>query len=96
MTKRFCLSLGAALALAGVLIAHRNGPTPDPEGEGVVYVYYPSLCAAPGDARECREVGQSIRPVFDSMAACAAHADVELNRERDPRLMASCLKQREV
>jgi len=96
LTKRFCLSMGAALTVAAVLVTHRGGPAPNPEGAGIVYVYFPSLCAVPGDARDCRELPGRDRPAFRSMAACSAHADVELNREHNPRLMASCMKQREV
>ena len=96
MTKRFCLSIGAALAVTSVLIAERSGPAPNPEGVGVVYVYFPSLCAAPGDPRDCHEIPRPSRPSFSSMAACSAHADDELRQEQNPRLMASCMKQREV
>jgi hypothetical protein len=96
MTKRFCLSIGATLAVASVLAVERSGPAPDPEGSGIVYVYFPSLCAAPGDPRDCHEIDRPVRPSFSSMAACSAHADVELQQEHNPRLMASCMKQREV
>lgn len=96
MTMRFCLSFGAALAVASVLVTHRGTPVATPGGEGVVYVYFPSLCAADGDSRECRELPQSERPAFGSMAACSAYADVQLRRENNPKLMASCMKQREV
>ena len=96
MTKRFCLGFGAALAFAGVLVAQRDGPTPSLEGRGVVYVYFPSLCAAPGDTRDCKEIHQPARPSFESMAACSMHADDELKREHNPRLLASCMRVREV
>lgn len=94
MSMRFCLSFGAALTVAGVLMTHRAGTAPDPAA-GVVYVYFPSLCAKPGDPSDCREVPRPARPAFDSMAACSAHADVELRREHNPRMMASCMKERE-
>jgi hypothetical protein len=96
MTKRFCLSFGAALAVASVLVTHRAGPVPNPEGTGVVYVYFPSLCAAPGDPSDCHEVPLPVRPSFESMAACSAYADVQLRHEQNPRVMASCMRQREV
>jgi hypothetical protein len=96
MTMRFCLSIGAALAVASVLVTHRAEPALDLEGAGIVYVYFPSLCAAPGDARDCHEIRQTARPSFDSMAACSAYADVELQQVHNPRVMASCMKQREV
>jgi hypothetical protein len=96
MTMRFCLSLGAALAVASVLVTHRAEPASSEEADRVVYVYFPSMCAAPGDASDCQEIPRPVRPSFDSMAACSAYADVELRRENNPRVMASCMKQREV
>jgi hypothetical protein len=95
MTKRFCLSFGAALTVASVLVMQRAGPAPNPEGQGIVYVYFPSHCAAAGDSRDCHEIARPDRPAFESMAACSAHADVELREANDPKLMASCMKQRE-
>ena len=95
MTMRFCLSLGAAVAVAGVLVAHRVEQAVPLEGDGIVYVYFPSLCAAARDASDCREIPRPVRPAFDSMAACSAYADVELQRENNPRIMASCMKQRQ-
>jgi hypothetical protein len=96
MKKRFCLGFGAALAVAGVLAAERSGPPPGLENGGYVYVYFPSLCAAPGDSSDCREIPQPERPSFDSMAACSAHADVALRNVHNPRIMASCMREREV
>jgi hypothetical protein len=96
MTRRLCLSIGAALTVASVLVTQRAGPAPDLVGAGVVYVYFPSLCAAPGDARDCREIPRPARPAFDTMASCSAYADVELRREGNPRVMASCMREREV
>jgi len=96
MTTRFCLSIGATLAVASVLVSHRAGPAANFEETGVVYVYFPSLCAAPGDPSDCRELPRPARPSFDSMAACSAYADSELRQEHNPRIMASCMKEREV
>ena len=96
MSMRFCLSIGAALAVASVLATHRTEPPLDLVGGGVVYVYFPSLCAAPRDARDCHEISQPVRPSFDSMAICSAHADAELQVAHNPRIMASCMKQREI
>jgi hypothetical protein len=95
MTKRFCLSVGVSVAVASVLLAHRSQPAEDADRPGVVYVYFPSLCAKAGDPGDCREIPRSDRPSFDSMAACSAHADVELRLENNPRLMASCIRERE-
>jgi hypothetical protein len=96
MTMRFCLSLGAAVAVASVLVTHRAEPASDVDGDGIVYVYFPSMCAAPRDSSDCREIPRPVRPSFDSMATCSAYADVELRRENDPRIMASCMKQRQI
>jgi hypothetical protein len=95
VTKQFYLLLGASLAVASLLLTHRDGPAPDPEGPGVVFVYFPSLCAQAGDPSDCHEISRSARPSFESMAACSAYADVELRQQSNPRLMASCMKQRE-
>jgi hypothetical protein len=95
MNLRFCLSFGLVLAVTTVLVTHRGAPAGDLEGPGIVYVYFPSMCAAPGDPRDCREIPRPARPSFDSMAACSAYADVELQNAHDPRVMASCMKQRE-
>ena len=92
---RFCLFLGAALAVATVLVTHRDGPSPSLEGPGVVYVYFPSLCAEPGVARDCQEIVQPARPSFETMAACWAFADVELKAAGNPRLLANCMRIRE-
>jgi len=95
MTKRFCLSIGAALAVASVLVTHRGEPAADPQGKGIVFVYFPSLCAAAHDARDCHEISRPERPGFESMAACSAYANMELRRESNPRIMASCMQERE-
>src|ERR1700722_563580 len=95
LTTRFCLSFGVTVVVAAVLVTHRGRPTPNPEGNGVVFVYFPSLCANPGDASDCREIPGPARPAFSTMAACSAYADVQLRQENNPRLMASCMKQRE-
>src|ERR1700722_1639832 len=95
ITKRLCLAVGGAGIIAGVLGTHRGGPVPSPDGDGVVFVYFPSLCAAPGDSSNCREIPHPERPAFSTMAACSAYADVQLRQENNPRLMASCMKQRE-
>jgi len=96
VTRRFCLSLGAALVIASVLLTHRGESASPFEGPGIVFVYFPSLCAAPGDSSDCHEITRAARPAFDSMAACSKYADVQLSRESNPRLMASCMRLREV
>lgn len=95
LTPRLCLTFAATVVVAAVLVTHRSRPTPNPEADGVVFVYFPSLCANPGDASNCREIPGPARPAFSTMAACSAYADVQLRHENNPRLMASCMKQRE-
>ena len=96
MTKRFCLALGTTLVVTAVLVTHRGSSAPSlGSGEGVVFVYFPSLCAAPGDSSNCREIPGPARPGFSTMEACSAYADVQLQQENNPRLMASCMRQRE-
>jgi hypothetical protein len=93
ITKRFCLAFGGALVVAAVLVTHRGQPARNLAGDGVVFVYFPSLCAAPGDSSNCHEIPGPERPAFASMAACSAYADVQLRRENNPRIMARCMKQ---
>lgn len=95
LTNPAYLSVGAALLVAAVLVTHRGRPVPDPDDAGVVFVYFASVCAKPGDPGDCRAIPVRERPAFDSMAACSAYADVQLQREHNPRLMASCMKQHE-
>jgi hypothetical protein len=95
MTKGFCLSFGITLVVAAVLVTHRGAPALKGDGAGVVFVYFPSLCATPGDSSDCHEIRRPERPAFDTMAACSAYADAQLRRENNPRMMASCMKQRE-
>ena len=95
MTKRFCLSFVATLAVASVLLTHRGGPAPNLDTAGIVFVYFPSLCEAPGDPGHCQEIPRPGRPAFHSMAECSAYANGQLRLENNPKLMASCLEQRE-
>jgi hypothetical protein len=95
MTMRLCLSFGAALSVASVLVSQRTGPAPNLEGQGIVFVYFPSMCAAANDASNCHVMVRPERPAFSSMQDCWAHADAELRRANDPRVLASCMKERE-
>jgi hypothetical protein len=95
MSMRFCLSFGLALGVTTVLVTHRGAPAGNLEGPGIVYVYYPSMCATPGDSSDCKEIQRPSRPAFSSMAACSAYADIELKSSHNPRVMASCMKERE-
>ena len=95
MNMRLCLSFGAALTFASVLLTHREGPPPEAEKKGEVFVYFPSMCAAPGDARDCKEMPQPFRPGFETMKDCFAYADVELARANDPKVLASCKREKE-
>jgi hypothetical protein len=86
-------SLAASVAL--VLLTHRSGPEGNQKQEGVVYVYFPSLCDAPGAFEECHEVLGASRPAFESMGACATYANGELRRQNNPKLIANCVWRRE-
>lgn len=90
---RLCLALMAATAVTWTLVSHRDRPAPNPREGGVVFVYFPSLCANPGDPGACQEQPQDTRPAFESMAACSAFADRALKAAHNPRMMASCMKQ---
>ena len=95
ISVRFCLSLCAALSVAGMAMAQRDGQPANLDGAGVVFVYYPSICTSAGKPENCKELPQPSRPAFESMAACSAHAEIELGRSGDPKLMATCMKLRE-
>ena len=91
-TTRFCLSLGAALAVTTVMATHRDGSGQALDGPGMVYVYFPSMCPEARVERDCKEIPGNARPSFDTMAACSAFADVELKTAGNPRLLANCLR----
>jgi hypothetical protein len=93
LPRHVLLFSGAAL-VAGLLVAGHAAPTP-PSDQGVVWVYYTSLCARPNDASACTVVHGPSRPSFDSHESCSAYRDLDLGREANPRLMGSCQKQRE-
>jgi len=91
---RFCLPLGA-VALVGVF-ALGQGPSVQPQSDvGAVWVYFTSLCAKAGDASDCAEVKTETRPSFGSLEACSLHRDQDLSKNSNPRLLGSCLRQRE-
>jgi hypothetical protein len=95
VTKSVVLSCAVALTVASVLLSHRSDPNLDQAEAGIVYVYFPLLCAEPGDTRDCHEIPSPERPSFESMEACAAHANSELKQRNNPRLIANCVLQRE-
>jgi hypothetical protein len=79
-----------ALSVTGVLAI---GPTsvPPPSDEGVVWIYFASLCANPGDASDCKRIDAAFHPVFSSLEACDAYRDRALAEAGNP----SCLRQRD-
>jgi hypothetical protein len=95
LRTRFCLPIGGAAALLGVLTLSPQPPTSMPTSVGIVWVYYASLCTNPGDSSDCQIITVPARPQFVTQEDCAAHRDAELSRHSNPRLMGSCLRQRE-
>jgi hypothetical protein len=92
---RFSLPLIGVTAVVSVLAMGHKAPTPPADHEDVVWVYYTSLCAKPGDAGDCRIVSTPQRESFPTHEACAVYRDADLGREHNARLMGSCLKQHE-
>ena len=86
---------GAALSIAAFIGLHRGNELRNIEGEGVVFVYFPSQCATAGDSSDCHEIKQEVRPAFETQADCFKHADIDLSKASDPARMGSCMKQRE-
>lgn len=94
MNRWKLFSLAGAIALSGFLYYQDRGERRNLEGEGIVFIYYASECAAPGDATDCKVIpGDKL--AFKSMPACNAHALKELNAAHDPKRMATCEKLRE-
>jgi hypothetical protein len=91
LRSRVCLPLAGA-GLVATLLAGRHGTSSDPPDQGVVWVYYTSLCAEPGDNRACSEIRQPIRQAFDRLEACDAYRTRDLDRAGNPRLLGSCLR----
>jgi hypothetical protein len=83
-----------ALSVTGILAMGHTSAPPPPD-EGVVWVYFESMCATPGDATDCKEIVASARLSFDTIEACDAHRDKALAAANDPRLLGSCLRQHE-
>jgi hypothetical protein len=82
------------LSLAGIVSAALSTPSTIPE-RSIVWVYYTSLCEKPLDTSNCRQIPQPVRPAFNSLEACSAYREADLAAARNPRLLGSCLKQRE-
>jgi hypothetical protein len=94
------LPLAAAFAFGGFLaLGHatpsRASASDATAGRGIVWVYYTSLCAAPGDSSDCKQVSVPARRSFPSLEACSAFRNVDLSQNHNPRLLGSCLRQRE-
>ena len=92
---RFCLPIGGAAAILGVLTLSPQPATSMPTSVGIVWVYYASMCATPGDSSDCQIIKVPVRPQFVTQEECATHRDAELSQHANPRLMGSCLRQRE-
>lgn len=101
MKRKFGLPLHLSLPMLGVtavvsVLAMGHGvPSPFADQDKIIWVYYTSLCANAGDSSDCKLVTGSERPAFESHDACSSFRDADLGREHNPRLMGSCLKQRE-
>ena len=95
MKIRTVALFGAALSIAVFIGLHRGNDVRNIEGDGVVFVYFPSQCAKAGDPSDCHEIKQYIRPSFPTQVDCLKHADIDLSEANDPARLGSCLKQRE-
>jgi hypothetical protein len=82
------------LSVTGLLVMGHTA-APSPPDEGVVWVYFESVCARPGDSSDCTEIKTPVRRSFDSFEACDAYGDKALAEANDPRRLASCLRQHE-
>jgi hypothetical protein len=94
LRPRLSLPLGGAAIVAGFLAYGHTAPAQAPGGT-IIWVYYTSLCAAPGDDSACTEIKQPVRRSFDSLEACSAYRDTDLGRAANPRVLGSCLRQHE-
>jgi hypothetical protein len=93
MKLRLWLPVVALLGCAGMLAAwFSSDATPEDRD---VWVYYTSLCAAPGDDSNCRPVERHARPGFPTLESCAAFRAADLDRSANPRLMGTCERLRE-
>ena len=89
MKPRFWLPVSATLGCAGLLTAWLvPGGTHTEDRE--IWVYYTSLCAAPGDSSDCKRVESHPWPGFPSHESCAAFRATDLARAANPRLMGTC------
>jgi len=67
---RFCLPIGGAAAILGVLTLSPQPPTSMPTSVGIVWVYYASMCATPGDSSDCQIIKVPVRPQFVTQEEC--------------------------
>jgi len=100
LLQHLYLPLAAAFAFGGFLALGHATPSRTVaeqafENHGIVWVYYTSVCAKPGDSSHCRQTSTSFRPSFPSLQACSAFRDADLSQHGNPRLLGSCLRQRE-
>jgi hypothetical protein len=95
LRPRLILPVVALVAAVGYAAADTQPRTPNMVHQDAIWVYFASICAQPGDASDCRPIEGAPRTVFGSHDACADHRDAELARAANPRLLGSCLRQRE-
>jgi len=88
------LLLGGGIAV-GTCLAGGHAARSRPADGTVIWVYYTSLCSAPGDSSSCTEIKQSVRRAFETEDACSAYRNIDLSQANNPRLLGSCLRQHE-
>lgn len=86
------LTIAGALSFVAVLVcgnsvAHAEH---DPDS-GAVYVYRLAICNDADDS-SCHMLPENHTPVFPNSDACAAYAKVQMQRSRDPKEAAFCVK----
>ncbi len=92
---RFCLPFGVTAGLVALLASgHAATPLP-PSDTGVVWVFYAEMCAAAGDASDCKRVSDEVATPFDTFETCDGFRIEALHRADNPRLMGVCAKQHE-
>jgi hypothetical protein len=89
---RFCLPFGITTGFVALLASGRVEMPQGPTDLGVVWVYYSSMCAAPGDGSDCKAI-IGTRVGFDTPLACDTYRNDALARAADPRVMGVCAKE---
>ncbi len=92
--RRFCLPFGITTGFVALLASGRAEMPQPPTDQGIVWVYYASMCAKPGDASDCKVV-TGTRVGFSTPDACDAYRNDALARAANPRLLGFCAKEHE-